>query len=86
MKRAAIIIAMLGISAWGLAQNAFGQSNDKPAAQNAPAAGVRPGRGPDKQQDRGPDKQRDRRRRRQESVPHRPRRKMSLPRTRRLRP
>jgi len=37
MKRAAIIIAMLGISAWGLAQNAFGQSNDKPAAQSAPA-------------------------------------------------
>jgi tetratricopeptide (TPR) repeat protein len=37
MKRAAIIIAMLGISAWGFAQNAFGQSNDKPAAQNAPA-------------------------------------------------
>jgi tetratricopeptide (TPR) repeat protein len=32
MKRAAIIIAMLGIAAWGLAQN-------KPAAQNAPAAG-----------------------------------------------
>ena len=31
MKRAAIIIAMLGISAWGLAQN-------KPAAQTAPAA------------------------------------------------
>ena len=37
MKRAAIIIAMLGISAWGLAQSAFGQSSDKPAAQNAPA-------------------------------------------------
>ena len=32
MKRAAIVIAMLGIAAWGLAQN-------KPAAQNAPAAG-----------------------------------------------
>jgi tetratricopeptide (TPR) repeat protein len=32
MKRAATIIAMLGISAWGLAQNA-----DKPAGQNAPA-------------------------------------------------
>jgi tetratricopeptide (TPR) repeat protein len=30
MKRAAIVIAMLGIAAWGLAQN-------KPAAQNAPA-------------------------------------------------
>ena len=48
MKRAAIIIAMLGISMCGLAQNAFGQSNDKPAAQNAPAgqaaapAGKRP--------------------------------------------
>jgi tetratricopeptide (TPR) repeat protein len=37
MKRATIIIAMLGISAWGFAQNAFGQSNDKPAAQNTPA-------------------------------------------------
>jgi tetratricopeptide (TPR) repeat protein len=32
MKRAAIMIAMLGMSAWGLAQ-----SNDKPAAQNPPA-------------------------------------------------
>src|ERR1700693_11800 len=48
MKRAAIMIAMLGISMCGLAQNAFGQSNDKPAAQNAPAgqaaapAGKRP--------------------------------------------
>src|SRR5712692_9665378 len=31
MKRAAIIIAMLGTSAWGLAQ-----SSDKPAAQSAP--------------------------------------------------
>jgi tetratricopeptide (TPR) repeat protein len=39
MKRAAIIIAMLGISAWGFAPNAFGQSTDKPAAQNTPAAG-----------------------------------------------
>jgi tetratricopeptide (TPR) repeat protein len=43
MKRAAIIIAMLGISAWGMAQN-----TDKPAAQSAPAgqaaapAGKRP--------------------------------------------
>jgi tetratricopeptide (TPR) repeat protein len=37
MKRAAIIIAMLGISAWGFAQNGFAQSNDKPAAQSAPA-------------------------------------------------
>ena len=43
MKRAAIIIAMLGISAWGLAQNAFGQSNDKPAAQSAPAGQATPG-------------------------------------------
>ncbi len=34
MKRAAIIIAMLGISAWG-----FGQSNDKPAAPAGQAAG-----------------------------------------------
>ena len=32
MKRAAIIIAVLGISAWAMAQNA-----DKPAAQSAPA-------------------------------------------------
>jgi tetratricopeptide (TPR) repeat protein len=43
MKRAAIIIAVLGISAWAMAQNA-----DKPAAQSAPAgqaaapAGKRP--------------------------------------------
>jgi tetratricopeptide (TPR) repeat protein len=43
MKRAAIIIAMLGISAWDMAQN-----TDKPAAQSAPAgqaaapAGKRP--------------------------------------------
>src|ERR1017187_9564457 len=43
MKRAAIIIAMLGIATWGLAQ-----SNGKPAGQNAPAgqaaapAGKRP--------------------------------------------
>jgi tetratricopeptide (TPR) repeat protein len=48
MKRAATIIAMMGISMWGLAQNAFGQSNNKPAPQNAPAgqaaapAGKRP--------------------------------------------
>src|SRR3979490_810672 len=32
MKRAAIVILMLGITAWS-----FGQSTDKPAAQNAPA-------------------------------------------------
>ena len=31
MKRAAIVIAMLGISAWGMAQ-----SNDKPGAQSPP--------------------------------------------------
>src|SRR5271169_1297706 len=35
MKRATIIIAMLGISAWGLAQ-------DKPAAQSAPAGQAAP--------------------------------------------
>jgi len=37
MKRATIIIAVLGIAAWGFAQNGYAQSNDKPAAQNAPA-------------------------------------------------
>jgi tetratricopeptide (TPR) repeat protein len=37
MKRAAMIIAMLGIWSWGFAQNGFAQSNDKPAAQSAPA-------------------------------------------------
>lgn len=37
MKRAAIIIAMLGITAWS-----FGQSTDKPASQNA-QAGQQPG-------------------------------------------
>jgi tetratricopeptide (TPR) repeat protein len=47
MKRAAMIIAMLGISAWGFRQNVFGQSflaqnflaqnSDKPAAQSTPA-------------------------------------------------
>src|SRR5260370_37640901 len=37
MKRAAIVIAMLGITAWG-----FGQSTDKPATQNA-QAGQQPG-------------------------------------------
>jgi tetratricopeptide (TPR) repeat protein len=48
MKRAAIIIAMLGMAAWGLAQGAFAQSGDKPAGQSAPAgqaaapAGKRP--------------------------------------------
>lgn len=34
MKRAAIIVAVLGMCAWS-----FGQGNDKPAAQNAPPAG-----------------------------------------------
>jgi tetratricopeptide (TPR) repeat protein len=37
MKRAAIIIAMLGISIWGFTQGVFGQSNGKPAGQSAPA-------------------------------------------------
>ncbi len=37
MKRAAIIIAVLGIAVWGFAQSGFAQGNDKPAAQNAPA-------------------------------------------------
>jgi tetratricopeptide (TPR) repeat protein len=37
MKRAAIIIAVLGIAVWSLAQNGLAQSNDKPAAQSAPA-------------------------------------------------
>jgi len=37
MKRATTIIAVLGISAWGFAQNGFAQSNDKAAAQSAPA-------------------------------------------------
>jgi tetratricopeptide (TPR) repeat protein len=36
MKRAAIVIAVLGMSTWGFTQNAFAQSNDKPA-QNPPA-------------------------------------------------
>jgi tetratricopeptide (TPR) repeat protein len=38
MKRAAIVIAVLGISAWGFTQNAFAQGSDKAAGQNAPAA------------------------------------------------
>jgi tetratricopeptide (TPR) repeat protein len=48
MKRAAIVGAVLIISTWGLAQNAFAQSGDKGAAQSAPAgqaaapAGKRP--------------------------------------------
>jgi tetratricopeptide (TPR) repeat protein len=46
MRRAAILIAVLGISFWGFTQNGFGQN--KPAAQSAPAgqtpapAGKRP--------------------------------------------
>jgi tetratricopeptide (TPR) repeat protein len=43
MKRAATMIAMLGIVGWGLAQNGFAQGNSKPAGQSsgqtAPAAG-----------------------------------------------
>ncbi len=53
MKRAAIIIAVLGVAIWGFAQSGMAQSgstpsNNKPAAQNAPAgqaaapAGKRP--------------------------------------------
>jgi tetratricopeptide (TPR) repeat protein len=38
MKRAAIIITVLGIGVWGFAENGFAQSNSKPAAQSAPAA------------------------------------------------
>jgi tetratricopeptide (TPR) repeat protein len=37
MKRAAIIIAVLGIAVWGFAENGLAQSNSKPAAQNPPA-------------------------------------------------
>ena len=37
MKRTAIIIAVVGISTWGFTQKGFGQSNAKPAGQNAPA-------------------------------------------------
>jgi tetratricopeptide (TPR) repeat protein len=48
MRLAAIVGAVLIISTWGLAQKAFAQSGDKPAAQSAPAgqaaapAGKRP--------------------------------------------
>lgn len=42
MKRAAVIIAVLGISTWGCTQNAFGQSADKSAGQNAPAGQAAP--------------------------------------------
>ncbi len=41
MKRAAIVGAVLIISACGLGQNGFGQSSDKPAAQGAAPAGKR---------------------------------------------
>jgi tetratricopeptide (TPR) repeat protein len=37
MKRAAMMIAVLGIAMWSFAQNSFAQSNNKPAAQSAPA-------------------------------------------------
>jgi hypothetical protein len=37
MKRVAIIIAVMGISAWGFANKGFAQSNNQPATQNAPA-------------------------------------------------
>jgi tetratricopeptide (TPR) repeat protein len=36
MKRAAMIIAVLGIAVWSFAQNVFAQSDNKPAAQSAP--------------------------------------------------
>jgi tetratricopeptide (TPR) repeat protein len=42
MKRAAIVIAVLGISAGGFTQNVFGQSADKSAGQNAPAGQAAP--------------------------------------------
>ncbi len=37
MKRARIVIAVLGISVWSFAQSSSTPSNNKPAAQNAPA-------------------------------------------------
>ncbi len=37
MKRATIMIAMLGTAIWGSAQGGFAQSTDKPAMQSAPA-------------------------------------------------
>ena len=37
MKRVAVVIAVLWISAGGFARNAFAQNSDKAAAQNAPA-------------------------------------------------
>jgi tetratricopeptide (TPR) repeat protein len=40
MKRAAVVIAVLGMSAWSL-----GQSSDKPAAQNPPAGQAAPAAG-----------------------------------------
>jgi len=41
MKRAAVVIAVLGISAGGFAQNAFAQNSDKAAGQAAAPAGKR---------------------------------------------
>jgi tetratricopeptide (TPR) repeat protein len=35
MKRAAMMIAVLGLIAWGAAQSGFAQSNDKPAGQSS---------------------------------------------------
>jgi tetratricopeptide (TPR) repeat protein len=35
MKRAATMIAVLGLIAWGMAQNGFAQGNDKPAGQSS---------------------------------------------------
>src|ERR1700690_4493543 len=37
MKRKAIIIEVMAISAWGFSHKGFAQSNNQPAAQNAPA-------------------------------------------------
>jgi tetratricopeptide (TPR) repeat protein len=41
MKRAAVVIAVLGISTWGFALNVFAQNSDKAAGQAAAAAGKR---------------------------------------------
>jgi tetratricopeptide (TPR) repeat protein len=53
MKRAAIVVAVLGVCAWSFGQSSFGQSSDKPAAQTpaagqtaAPAAAVPQGKRP----------------------------------------
>jgi tetratricopeptide (TPR) repeat protein len=42
MKRAAVVIAVLGISAWGFTRNAFAQNSDKAGSQNAPAGQAAP--------------------------------------------